>query len=307
MKKYLRSFMLFCALCLTMILSVSVNAFAAERRLTRPGNAVKDGAYVYYSYNMNGIRQGIMRYNTVTKTKKQICDWKFKGNRTNGFSQLSVKGDYIYCVWDQNREGLDYIYRIKKDGSAMKKLAVGTNPVIVDSKIYYFQEVVKQSIFTVGTGKIYKMNLDGTGKTLVRQPYSNKVVTYELCRLGDHNIAYYDSYKKCYCDVNGKTIPFADIAMNGFIDSADTKFKAKNSVYRYYLDSSKRTLYRLNTKTNTKNKVLSLSGGYIANYTIADTYLTVKVIKSGSRYGQIYVVKNTGAGKVKLDEWLLGE
>ncbi len=43
--------------------------------MNAPDEAVRDGKYICYAYEMHGIRMGIMRYDTKRKAKKQIVSY----------------------------------------------------------------------------------------------------------------------------------------------------------------------------------------------------------------------------------------
>ena len=55
---------------------------AAVKQVNAPGEAVRDGKFIYYAYEMHGIRMGIMRY--ATKKKANIDSLKMKNPKTDG-------------------------------------------------------------------------------------------------------------------------------------------------------------------------------------------------------------------------------
>lgn len=57
-------------LAVGMLVCVKGNVSAAAGTVTSPGTACKVGKYIYYAYEMSGVRMGIMRYDTKTGKKK---------------------------------------------------------------------------------------------------------------------------------------------------------------------------------------------------------------------------------------------
>ncbi len=98
------------------------------------------GRYVYYVSGRNELPTGVMRLDTKTGKKKEIFSHRLRGNETAGFSQVIVKGKYLYVVWDHiygTGASLEYVYRISKDGKQAKCLGPGTSINIRGNRIYY--------------------------------------------------------------------------------------------------------------------------------------------------------------------------
>ncbi len=135
--------------------------------VTRGEQFAVKGRYIYYTRNMSGTRTGIVRYDTKTKQKKTIVPYKYKGEWTNGFSNLTIKGKYIYAVWD-HYYGTDnaepYIYRFDLKGKNRKRLACGYNFAMKGNKIYFTKCKMKNYgdnyISPVEKG-LYSMSLAG--------------------------------------------------------------------------------------------------------------------------------------------------
>ncbi len=85
---------------------------------------VKSGQYIYYSYQMGGLRTGIIRYNPKTNEKKIIV--KYKDN--NGYYSLNYKDKYFYVCEDYElgtSSSYDVIEKISLKGKKTK-LALGS-------------------------------------------------------------------------------------------------------------------------------------------------------------------------------------
>lgn len=169
MREIKKIFKIMLNLFLIVAVLLDVNIAAASKSGKETGYGCQKGNYIYYAFEMSGVRMGIRRYNIKTQESKEICSYMLNGEETNGFYNISVKGNYIYAVWDQGygtSEFKKYIYRIKKDGSKKQRLACGNNPVIIGNRIYYEKcKLVNESYsHTESTEKIYSMKLDGSNK-----------------------------------------------------------------------------------------------------------------------------------------------
>ena len=150
---------------------VTKEVYAASKTVkVKKGNhfAVK-GRYVYYTRNMDGTRTGIVRYDTKTKKKKTIVSYKYKGNATNGFSNMLIKGNYIYVVWDQylgTNCAEPYIYRFDLKGKNRKKLACGYD-FAIKGKVIYFIHCKMTYVggqYQPEEKGLYRMSLTGKSK-----------------------------------------------------------------------------------------------------------------------------------------------
>lgn len=263
-------------ICIILLVSEIFNTNVAKAAQTgmETGYGCQVGKYVYYAFEMNGVRMGIRRYNTKTKKSKEIFSYKINGEESNGFYNISVKGNYIYAVWDQyygTGATRAYIYRIKKDGSKSKRLACGIKPVIIGNRIYYekCKEVqVDYGNFydteTVLTGKMYSMKLDGSDKK----------------RAG--------------------TVKIKKLSGNSYYNEEPDIIKG----YKYFIKG--KTLYRKKMKTGKVKRLISCSDG-VSDFYICNNYILVKGRYGGGYKMAAYIIKTNGKDKKKLASWQAAE
>ena len=289
-----------------------------------PGCACRDDNTndIYYAYEMGGLRMGITKYNPNTMEKKVIFSG---GNKIgNGFYNLTIKGDYIYFIWDRalgTAEFDCYLYRIKKNGKGIKSLAKADNYVIKGNKIYYFVaglNIEGEIIDKRKTNIVRKMNLDGINKKKVKQLTESCILA-----LYDEEVLVYSGNQ--YYSLTGKKINIAEnTSYKGTIyrDYDNRGNSAMINGYKYYLNKDGNTLYRKN-RDNQVNKVILIKknteGGYIWDFTICGNYVLVRCsgenlirVYDGYDYydamaGAIYSVRIDGKEKHKLKEWALAE
>ncbi|BBF43865.1 hypothetical protein lbkm_2553 [Lachnospiraceae bacterium KM106-2] len=262
-------------LVLAMVVSVAIPAVAQGKTKvgTSADMACKSGRYIYYAYEMSGVRMGIMRLDTKTNKKKQIVSYKYNGQESNGFYNISVKGNYIYATWDVfygTAASERYIYRFTKDGKKRERLACGYNPMIIGNRIYYTKckltyDVYEGFSYTEDIGD-YSMNLDGSQsrKESVKRKYTSN---------------------------------------NSFSQRKTTTV----GNYQYYIGNKGKTLYRMNRKTKKKNVVITYYNG-VDSYQVCGNYVITQGLSKGnaqSYYGKYvgYCVKSNGKNKVKLASW----
>jgi hypothetical protein len=243
-------------------------------------SACKSGKYLYYSYNTNGTRDGIIRLNTETGKKTTLIRNSMSDSSwTNGYKNLVVKGKYIYAVWDKASEtgsSLNYIYRISKDGKSKKKLGRGTDIAIVGNRIYYNKEKVNDDgeKYTA-TANRASMKLDGSDKRL------EKKTTFSwdtpICLV-------YNPYEK-------KTVK-----------------QKTDGDYTYYSSKSGKRLIRKNNKNGEKKTIFKTSGKYrLWVIEIYDDMILVDCQNTDTYQERLYYVGNSGKGKVQLKEWNIKE
>ena len=129
--------------------------------IRRSGKVLSDGKLIYirqrYDSNWNYVNI-LYAYNPVTNKKKKLTSLKC-------MSLDDIKGNYIYFTAKRSSSSsTEYVYRISKDGRSQKCLAKGSNAKIVGNFIYY-----------VYCGAVYRVKLDGSGKTFICNG------SYELC------------------------------------------------------------------------------------------------------------------------------
>lgn len=167
----------------------TIHAATKKVRTDQPGLFAYDGKNIYYTAT-DYSGWGLNKLDPKTKKSTTVVDWKKFNNRT--LAELTIKGDYIYFLANtsKDRYGCYYeLHRVKKNGSGLKSLKVLTDDfVIVGKNIYYVENKIdKESIGEEGmdaegylpTGRIMKMNLDGSGKKVVKK-YSTRDHQYTL-------------------------------------------------------------------------------------------------------------------------------
>lgn len=284
------------------------NVCAAQKLVSNPGAACKDGKYIYYAYEMSGIRMGIMRLDPVSGKKKEITGYRYKGKGTNGFYNLSISGNYIYAVWDQfygTGASEDYIYRISKNGKAKKKLAQGDQPVLAGNYIYYVELQKGSYGYQERTGYICRMKKDGSGKKRIL--YNKNIAKL----YSDGKTVYYSIYRSdsVLYDLKGKM--HSRNAMN-IVEDIDGYDSGTTTIsgYRYYTDKNAYgkavKLYRQKTKGNQKNVVADYPAG-IDSYRVCGSYVMVRC-QTGSYLDNsmklhVYCISANGKKKIKLASW----
>lgn len=186
MKKYLKRTGL-AFLALLVLCSFSLTAKAKSGNSTGNvlsnsyvGNPCRSGKYIYYS-----VYNKLYRFDTSQRKAKLIK--KFKGF---SLSAINVYNKKIYLTVNSFRGtggDIDHIYRINQSGSGARRLAKGCNCMVVDGNIYYIQTKYNPSWQSDSTVAICRMNLNGSGKKVLRKVssasqlsvYSGRVYYYE--------------------------------------------------------------------------------------------------------------------------------
>lgn len=266
MKKSIR---ILVVLLIALVIMPVTNVRADEDLKANLGYICKDGRYIFFSAAGFCSTEPFMRLDTKTGKIKKIVSSMYKGNTTDGFQDISVKGKYIYCTWDichNNWTDTNYIYRISLKGKK-KRLACGDNPVIKGKRIYYDQmKIVKEDgdKWTEYTGKKYSMKLDGTDKREEKDTISLKR------RVGSKGISV----------VKGK--------------------------YKYYIGKNERTLYRKNIKNGKKIKLITFSR-YVYSFSVSRNYIGVcGSMKEDPSNVHMYILKTNGKSKRDVATWELG-
>lgn len=287
--------------CLILLLAIEMMFFikgkglASAGTVTSPGTACKVGKYIYYAYEMDGLRMGIMRYDTKNGKKKEITGYTYKGNSTYGFSDISLKGKYIYVTWD-----LKYICRVNKISGSKKRLAEGYQPVVLGKYIYYVTYKTDSSMHQIYY--IYRMNLNGTGK---KQIYVSTSCIYRL----------YSDGKKLYFstayDSNELiTLDGEVISKDGrsIVENAREETSVINGNYKYYCvktNSHTTKLCRENIKTGKRQTIVKTDR--ILDWRICGSYVMVLCFteeRDGLERGNLYCVSVNGKKKKRLASWI---
>lgn len=171
MKK--RLFASITALVLVLSLAFATSVGAA----IRPSFACKSGKAIYFAFNSGTSSTGIKKLSTKTGKVKKVFNRK-KIKKSVAYNDVSAKGKYVFFTASIGKSTNTYIYRVKKDGKKIKKLAAGRNLVIIGNRIYYDQvktfslkdqNKVNASGFRTTmapTGRIYSMKFNGKDKRL---------------------------------------------------------------------------------------------------------------------------------------------
>lgn len=209
-KRYVYIFLFMSVLCAVGLTGKRVEA----KTLTGYSHeyADKSGRYIYYAAPESSLK----RYDTKTGKTKTVYSCKAydsytkKKELTNGFSNPTVQGKYIYVQWTKGHGtsgsivDKSYIYRISKDGKKAKKLSLGANPVLVGNRIYY-DEVKKVNVYGdwwyQKTGKKMSMKLNGEDKRLEKV-----TIKVKKRKLGKYKMKVKDyPYPSYATDKNGRT------------------------------------------------------------------------------------------------------
>ena len=291
--------------------------------LENPGSTVSDGKYIYYSYQGDGKRMDIIRLDPKTLKSKSIA--KHTGN---GFTNLSIKGNYIYAVLDKaNGYGVGneepYICRVSKDGKKKEILVPGESPVIAGNKIYFYSgkivkfknELEEESDLNdfESDGYISSMNLDGKNVKKIVQISTKSNKWRKLFKSGDK--VYYENDKNQICDLNGKVIKNIKIINTGEMHfwgfgSHDT-YDVKTKLKYHKIDKFGEDKLQVGTYKAGKWKYKTLAKVYmLQNISVFDDYMMVKVLESATPEQQlckIYLLDKNGKKLKELHSWAPAE
>lgn len=287
--------------------------------LENPGSAVSDGKYIYYSYQGDGKRMDIIKLDPKTLKKKSIA--KHIGN---GFTNLSIRGNYIYSVWDKaNGYGVGneepYIYRVSKDGKKKETLAVGESPVISGNKIYFYSgkivkfknELEEESDLNdfESDGYISSMDLDGKKVKKIAKISTKSNKWRKLFKSGDK--VYYENDKNQICDLNGKVIKNSKIVNTGEMHfwgfGANDTYDMKTKLKYHKVDKFGADKLQIGTYKSGKWQYKTLATVYmLQNISVFDDYMIVKVLESVTPEEQlckIYLLNKNGEKLKELHSW----
>lgn len=286
-----------------------------------PENSYRSGNDIYYSYNMDGNRMGICKINVKTKKITKITDYKFNGKESNGFSEITVAGDSIYCTYDLNYgtdSSQNYIYKISKDGKTKIRLDKGFNPVVYKNLLYYIK--VKKAadnsgiIYDIPVG-IYKMNLDGSNITSIfdfdsNQQISKMAITNEKIYYEGYDYKVSKDFWKSV-NVDGSNTENLNSAKFNRIAGSDQQKSSQNMI----VSANKGVLYKSDKAGGKKIKLVSFKNGRILDFTVLGDYIMVKGYKKeySSQFkgdldkAYVYLIKTNGKDRTKVVSWWLGE
>ncbi|GLC31679.1 DUF5050 domain-containing protein [Clostridium omnivorum] len=123
-------------------------------------NMQLDGSYLYFS-NSNDER--LYKVNVLTNIKTMVIDQPIR--------QYRVSGDWVYFDNEYFTYGL---YKVKTDGTALQLLRkdylnVNHTILVVNTAVYYTSDS--------GSGALCKINIDGTGYTVLENGIGGKIFT----------------------------------------------------------------------------------------------------------------------------------
>lgn len=293
---------------------ITISVEAKKKVFEKITNTFQEGRYIYYSFNKGGASMGLKRYDTKTGKKKLI---KARKKIVGGFDCIEVKGKYIYMQGNSfpgSGGDINYIYRIRKDGKKMQKLAKGRSPVIVGKYIYYIKTRFDKEIDSdQDTNVICKMKLDGTGKKVVKR--LNKNTLLECLGKCDNKLVYLigGHWERRYCYLSGKEIKKDTIVMKWntaqYSEEAGIEIAAaKVGNYKYYTNKNKNKLYRKNVKTGKSNTVAAFKGKEkITYFSVYGSYVIIETDKynkaTNKEWTQVYCIKGNGTSKKKIEKW----
>ncbi len=276
----------------------------AAKKITEPGAAATKGQYIYYAYEMKGIRMGIIRYDTKTNKQKTLVSYMYKGNATNGFYNINVTNKYIVANWNR-KVGSDATYNMiyrfnRKNGKGAKKLAVGRNPVVIGNYVYYVEgKISKNGRETYDTGYICRVELDGKHKKRLCKTKGYVERTFKC----DNKFAY--AISPCYPNIeikhlwgtNGKKVKFDANSYN-----INRFFKNKTGTY---VGGSNEVIF---SDKNWNEKIIYDSeGAEITSSYVCGSNIMLRQEDQNRGIGRIVIVNKNGKDSKVLKQWNLAE
>lgn len=292
MKGILQKKKFFIVIVFLLIIVQTIPVQASNHIIRVASHSYKQGNYIYYC-----TQKGIERFNIKTRRHNLFISDKYKGKDTNGFRDLNIKGNYIYCSYDLQLGSSDnrvYVYRIRKNGKKIK-LDSGHSPLVIGNWIYYIKsKFITESDFTYQQDiGIYKMKLDGSSKTKVSNyPY--------IMGATKSNLLVY----------NGAKIKTIDLKNNKIQREIRLDRAYTNGNWSYICEGAMKVggnvyTWSENSIIGGKNFIYQVSNeAYIKEYDILGDWMIVRVNTSGRKYNSyIYGIKMDGTKKILLAKW----
>ena len=298
------------------------NSATSKNTLT---TSARSGNYIYCS-------SGCALYKVNIKTKKKTRLYKGKYSWAS-IRNVSVYKDYVYFISEKG--GIDistpYIYRIKTNGTNLKCLGLGENPIPYGNKVYYWGGIREDDYESIPDG-IYKMNLNGSNKTFIKDSkYISNFTIYNnsIYYISDHS---YGTSYLCKCNLNGsndKDLAYYNnddynrLSLGGFyngyvylytnegfyklnlsnnkinkIKNCDGSILGVEKGYLYYLQwlSNKNYIYKLNLSNN--KKTIVVSGECIYGYLVSSDYIVYEYTYRNDL--KHYLMTTNGKNKIYL-------
>lgn len=231
--------------------SYAVKNSAESTNKTTYSNNTQSGDYVYF-YNENII------YKVNTKTKKTTRLLKMKNSCL--VFDINVYNNYIYFISmnGNNEKSQSFIYKVKTDGTGLKKLAQGFDMYINNGSIYY----IKTSGYLTSSHNeksigIYKMSTNGKNNKLILK--QNGIYSMEV---NNSNIYYKKSeHSNIYkISMTGKACGYISNTKNHIIVSV-----TKNNLYTQYMDNYNARFMKYNFTTKKWQTIQSNAYAFTAN------------------------------------------
>ena len=154
------------ALCFCFIFTLSSIVPTYEDSKNDPqlssSNSIQSGNYIYFA-------AGEKLYKVNTKTQKSTCILTMSDSFY--LCDVNVYNGYIYFVQYKGGSGcsVPYIYRIKTNGTRLKRLAKGNNIQIYNNKIYFIRyNFYDDEEMTMINRGIYRMSTSGSNLTAIK-------------------------------------------------------------------------------------------------------------------------------------------
>lgn len=293
-----------------MTLGISMSVSAAKVYV--PDRAVKFGNLICYCLGVDGGGP-LYSYDPASRSTQLILDERCH--------QLTASGSYLYFRVD-SYHGSDassrYIYRIKPDGTKAKRLASGTDPVVIGKYIYYIALTKTPLYGTYVDGEIlgvYRMKLNGTGKKLI---YASTELKH-LYRYGNKKLAFTENNEVYFSMTTaGRKVTYFDPSSvsantNNMVEGHDLEgrgfskicYNAKGIYYTF--DKHDDTLFRYSK--GVEKRITAFDGMVIRKVIDLDQYLVVIAEylwqtpdHTSVPFARMYLMKRNGRKRVTLTE-----
>jgi hypothetical protein len=134
------------------------------------GNILNEAFTAYDGTNIYQTSWELYRMSEDGSNKIKYDAYYLHEEVFNGIHGVNVVGDYVYYTWSSFPFPMSNgIFKVRKDGSAEPELLSTRQAyfmTVVGNWIYYTEEQMDNRTYD-GSGPIYKMRIDGTGRTLI--------------------------------------------------------------------------------------------------------------------------------------------
>lgn len=232
-------------------------------------NSIQSGNYIYFA-------AGDKLYKVNTKTKKStriltmsdsfyLCD-------------VNVYNGYIYFVQYKGGSGcsVPYIYKIKTNGTRLKRLAKGDNIQIYNNKIYFIRyNFYSDEEMTMSTRGIYRMSTTGTSLIAIKSSsliekffVKNNYIYFQSSDIYENNSVYRMS-------INGKK------TIRLYYNKSSNIFDVSNvNLYDLIPTESGYSAYKYSFSKKSFSKILSCESAYC----VRNAWIYYTVRKNDNEY-----------------------